>query len=62
MHNTQFRVNRHCADVDHMQTLCQTSFHNFGILCQWPVWQFASSPMNVMNAYHYSIRKQQQAE
>ena len=39
-----------------MQTLCQTSFHNsdFGILCQWPVWQFASSPMIVMNASHYS--------
>jgi hypothetical protein len=47
-----------------MQTLCQTSFHNsdFGILCQWPVWQFASSPMIVMNASHYSIRNQQQAE
>ena len=67
MLNTQFRVNRHCTGVDQMQTLCQTSFqsfHNsdFGILCQWPVWKFASSPMIVMNASHYSIRNQQQAE
>jgi hypothetical protein len=42
--------------------MCQTTFHNLGILCQWPFRQFPSSRMYTMNASQYSIRKQHEPE
>jgi hypothetical protein len=43
-------------------TMCQTTFHNLRILCQWPVRQFSSSRTYAMNASQYSIRKQHESE
>jgi hypothetical protein len=34
IHTTLFRVTHDCACVGHMQAMCQSSFHNLGILCQ----------------------------